>query len=333
MPVLRKLPWMTENRVALRESPAVLASYPHSRMDRLENPSMADHASSTLFPDCANGRCKSGWMKLWRSRQVPVFEGKWACSPACMQELVKAGVQREMGEKAGKPVAHQHRVPLGLLLLSQGHISQEQLKRALESQKKDTQEKTGTRRLGAWLMEHKAVDEEQVTRALGAQWNCPVFPAGQHDPAAMALLLPRLLIDSFGVLPLRRAGRSILYVAFEDRIDRCVTLAIERMSGLAVEAGVVRGSEFRRMHQEMLGARLTAAYPRTRLIEATGVRGLVHSLAGMIEERKPVQARLVRVHDYFWLRLWRGVGGAENRNPPHTGDAVEDLVCLLAGSD
>ena len=36
-----------------------------------------------LFTSCANPACASGWLKFWRSRSAPVFEGGWSCSPAC----------------------------------------------------------------------------------------------------------------------------------------------------------------------------------------------------------------------------------------------------------
>jgi hypothetical protein len=308
MPVLTKWPLSREsqNRLTPVSAPGGDAS---------------SAAASAFFPFCANAHCKSGWMKLWRSRQAPILEGKWACSSACMQAMVKAAVLREMAETSQGPSVHQHRVPIGLLLLSQGHITQEQLRRALVAQKE-----SGSGRLGEWLIKQKAVDEDRVTRALGAQWNCPVLSADSHDPAAMAAMLPRLLVDSFGMLPLRLAGRRLLYVAFEDRIDRCMTLAMERMSGLQVEAGLLRGSEFRRLRQEAL----RAPFPKIRLLEMDNVRSLVLTLSGMIEERKPTQARLVRVHDYFWLRLWHTSPEADDRKPAPVHDRVEDMVCSLA---
>lgn len=265
-------------------------------------------------------------MKLWRSRQSPVLEGNWACSAACMQEIVRAAILREAGElssHSSQKVAHQHRVPMGLVLLSRGIITQEQLRKSLEAQKK-----AGTGRLGEWLIRQNAADEEQVTRALSAQWNCPVLTGAPHDPALMASAFPRLLIDSVGAVPLRLAGRELLYVAFEDKIDRCLVLAVEQMLGLKVEAGVLRESDFRHVQQDAL----RAAFPKTRLLEAANMRGLVHAITSMIEERKAVRSQIVRVHDYYWLRIWR--------NPPVTGDRrvlpavedVEDLVCSIAAS-
>jgi hypothetical protein len=281
-------------------------------------------AATTFLPHCRNAKCKSGWMKLWRSRQAPILEGMWACSAACMQELVQTAVLREMSERSTQNVVHKHRVPLGLVLLSRGWITQEQLKCALEAQKK-----AGSGRLGEWLIKQKAVGEDQITRALGAQWNCPVLSSDSYDPVAMAAMFPRLLMDSLNVIPLRLAGRHLLYVAFEERIDRCLVLAVERMLGLKVEAGLLPASEFRRRQGEML----RASFPKARLLEAMNMRGLVHAFTGMMEENKPVQAKIVRVHDYFWLRLWRNSRPTEDSKALPGVLDVEDMVCALAATD
>jgi hypothetical protein len=281
-------------------------------------------AASTFLPHCRNTKCKSGWMKLWRSRQAPILEGMWACSAACMQELVQTAVLREMSERSAQNVVHKHRVPLGLVLLSRGWITQEQLKCAVEAQKK-----AGSGRLGEWLIKQKAVGEDQITRALGAQWNCPVLSSDSFEPVTMAAMFPRLLMDSLNVIPLRLAGRHLLYVAFEERIDRCLVLSVERMLGLKVEAGVLPASEFRRRQGEIL----RASFPKARLLEAMNMRGLVHAFTGMMEENKPVQAKIVRVHDYFWLRLWRNPMATEDSKTLPGIPDVEDMVCALAATD
>ena len=288
---------------------------------------LSPKTAAPLFPQCGNQKCKSGWMKLWRSRQAPVLERKWACGPACMQEMVQSAILREVAEPKSHVLqksVHQHRVPLGLVLLSRGIITQEQLRKAL-----DAQRKAGAGRVGEWLVRQKAADEEQVTRALSSQWNCPVLTGSSHDPAAMASAFPRLLVDTFGAVPLRLAGRELLYVAFEDRIDRCLVLAIEQMLGLKVEAGILRESEFRRVRQEVL----CAQFPKTRLLEAASTRGLAHAFTSMLEERKAVRSQIVRVHDYYWLRIWRDPLAAEGGSALPAVEDVEDMVCSLATNE
>jgi len=324
MPVLMRRPLSRENSQGMMTEVAMdKRIVSHGDLPESHPPV---RTGSALLPQCGNVKCRSGWMKLWRSRQSPVLEGKWACSQDCMQEIVLTAVLREAAEAnshSAQKAAHQHRVPLGLVLLSRGVITQEQLRKALEAQRK-----AGAGRLGEWLIRQKAADEQQVTRALSAQWNCPVLTGTPHDPALMASAFPRLLIDSAGAVPLRLAGRELLYVAFEDKIDRCLVLAVEQMLGMKVEAGVLRESDFRRVQQDAL----RASFPKTRLLEAVSMRGLVHAITSMIEERKAVRSQIVRVHDYYWLRIWR--------NPPVTGDRrilpavedVEDLVCSIAAS-
>jgi hypothetical protein len=191
---------------------------------------------------------------------------------------------------------HRHRIPLGLAMLEQGWITQRDLRAALAAQRA-----AGYGKLGEWLVRQRSSNEEMVTRALGLQWNCPVLNIELHNPEDLTSLLPRLFIDAFGVLPLRVAAGKILYLGFEERVDPALALAAERMTGLRAEVGLVQGSLFRLAHTRALEAR----FPPVELIEASTEQALTMALAKAIEEARPVEARLVRVHDCFWLRLWR----------------------------
>ena len=80
--------------------------------------------AQSLFPHCANPRCSTGWMRLWRSRRVPSFEGRWACSPECMGELVASALRREMdgGDAVPAPYPHEEHVREALAAGAQGYI-------------------------------------------------------------------------------------------------------------------------------------------------------------------------------------------------------------------
>jgi hypothetical protein len=203
-------------------------------------------------------------------------------------------------------------------MLEQGWVTPEQLRLAL-----DAQRATGQGKLGWWLCEEQGISEKLVARALGLQWNCPVLSVDQHDPEAMAPVLPRLFVEAFAVLPMRLAAGKILYLGFEDRLDPVVTLAVERMTGLHVECGFVRGSLFAPAHREMLHA----TFPRARLFEATSESVLGRVLTEAIERARPVESRLVRIHDCLWLRLWHRPRAGQI---PECG-VVEDVICSLAG--
>lgn len=269
-----------------------------------------------LFETCANPGCRSGWLHLWRSRSAPVFEGGWSCSPECTAERMQSAVRRELDGRGSARENHRHRIPLGLVLLEQGWITQSQLRRALDAQKA-----SGTGRLGHWLVRQRAVSEQMVTRALGLQWSAPVLPLDAHDAVALTPVMPRLFVDAFGALPLRVAAGRLLYLGFEETLDPVLALAIERMTGLRVESGIVQGSLFRPARTRMLDAK----FPSVELVEAVSEPAAAHALARSVERARPLASRLVRVHDCLWLRMW---------TRPQVGPLPEigtvlDLVCSI----
>jgi Type II secretion system (T2SS), protein E, N-terminal domain len=272
---------------------------------------------SAWLETCANPECRTGWMQLWRRRSVPVFEGGWSCSPGCTEARVRAAVVREGKGRAAAGTVHRHRIPIGLLMLEQGWITESQLRGAVMSQKQHGG------RLGGWLVRQQSVSEELVTRALALQWSCPVLSVGAHDPEKVASLVPRLFVDAFGAVPLRVAAGKVLYLGFEDRLDPVLARALERMTGLRVECGVVADTEFSPVQERMLAAK----YPSVELVEAVSEKTLVRALARTIERTRPVEAQLVRVHDFLWLRMLRkpSVGAVPEL------ETVEDVIGTVAG--
>lgn len=315
MPLLRRKP-ETQPDTALSVVRPSLANERRDARDAGFEREWTPQTRSTLFETCAHPGCRSGWLHLWRSRSAPIFEGGWTCSEACTEARIATAVSRELAGRENIRQTHRHRVPIGLLMLEQGWITQSQLRRALDAQKA-----AGSGRVGQWLMGHGALNEDRLTRALGLQWSCPVLTLEHFDPAALTGMMPRLFIDAYGALPLRLTAGRLLYLGFEEALDPVLALAIERMTGLRVESGVVRGSQFRQAHARMLDAR----FPPVELIEAASEPAAAHALARSVERARPGAARLVRVHDCLWLRMWER-GGVDGL--PGTG-WVRDLVCSI----
>lgn len=274
-----------------------------------------------LLSRCGNPRCATSWMRLWRSRRVPAFEGRWACSSACMAEMVAAEVQR--ASDGGSFGLHPHRVPLGLILVEQGSLAPEMLRKALGAQRKAVVagEKV---LLGQWLLRSGVLSEPALTRALSTQWNCPIFSLERDRPEELAGVLPQLLSEALGAVPVRLAAGRLLYLAFADRIDRSLTWAVERVTGLAVAAGVTSDSRFREAQQRFLAA----PAQRTRCLEVANTRVLARAITRWIEREKPIDARLARVHDFWWLRMRH----ARRSEGAAVGSDTEDVLCTVAGS-
>ncbi len=269
-----------------------------------------------LLATCAHPGCASAWLHPLRSRSAPVFEDGWSCSAECSRARIHTAIAREMAGRSPERPVHRHRIPLGLLMLEQEWINQAQLRAALTAQKQ-----AGTGRIGGWLIKQGAVKEETVTRALALQWSCPVLSCDCHTPGSLTAVMPRLFVDAFGALPLRFGGSGVLYLGFEGAPDPALALGIRRMTGLRVECGVIAESQFRPAVKGVLDA----AFPPVSLIEAVSPAAAALTLAREVERTRPVASRLVRVHDYLWLRQWlrKPAGGVPEQ------DAIRDLVCSI----
>jgi hypothetical protein len=293
-----------------------------SGLDGLGLPaSLAQVKQKTL---CGNLDCANGWTMPWRNRRRPIFEEQWGCSGRCVLAMTRAAVKREQGDRTAESAAaapHRHRVPLGLLLLSQGWITHPQLQRALEAQRE-----SGTGRIGYWLQSECGLEAKYITRGLSMQWNCPVLTTEGFAPEAMALAVPKLFVEKFELLPLRVAGSRILYLGFDDRLDATSAFAVEKMTELKVESGLVEGAQFQ-----------TA---RSRLLEYRGVEMKLETVAdedvlaarmtAILEQKKPVASRLVRLHQYYWMRVWLESGAVGKVGSlPRTGEDVMDYIFTI----
>jgi hypothetical protein len=159
--------------------------------------------------------------------------------------------------------------------------------------------------------------------AKGMQWGCPVLTTEGFSPELMALAMPKLFGERFGVLPLRVAGSRILYLGFADRLDASVAFAAEQMSELKVECGVLTGAQFESA--------------RTRLLACDGVEmklevaedkdAMAARITAILEQKQPISSRVVRLHQYYWLRTWLESGAMGRVGTlPTTNEDVMDHV-------
>lgn len=269
------------------------------------------------FPSCANPNCIGGWSRLWRSHRAPVVGGGWLCSPACTHARVQELVRREQDDAHPAPV-HRHRVPIGLVLLSQGWITRKQLRQAIKAQHAGSKQ-----RLGEWLVAHCGLSEQRLTQALGVQWSCPAFSFEEYRRALPVTAVPRHLLKSFGMAPLRLTMSGALYLAMEDHLDHSLTFAVERMTGLRVISGLLPAGDFAEVRRRMIGAR----FPHAQSIEVGSMELLVDAFAQHIERQKPTESRIVRMRDLFWLRLWYGPNG--HRRDPWLVSDTEDVIATV----
>jgi len=273
---------------------------------------------------CGNLECGSRWRKPWKNRSRPIFEEHWGCSTKCIEAIIRRSLRRERGDRNAfvqENEPHRHRLPLGLVMLAQGWITQAQLRKAL-----DAQRTAGHGKIGFWLEQECGLSAAMVTRALALQWSCPVLPLDGFAPSAMALTMPRLFVEEFQLLPLRVAGSRILYIAYKDRLHASAAFAIEQMTGLKVENGLLDEHAFDAAHARLLESKFIAAGQEF----VADAETLAAKIAVILEQSQPVGSRLVRVQQHYWLRTWLETGAYSGvGNLPSTGEDVNDIIFTL----
>jgi Type II secretion system (T2SS), protein E, N-terminal domain len=271
--------------------------------------------------ECGNASCNGGWLRNLRARKErrPIFEEQWGCSSRCVKNLVEDAVRRESRGADVEGGPHRHRVPLGLVLLANGLITHPQLQHALAMQRK-----AGTGKIGTWLVDEFGLEEHCVTRALSLQWSCPVLSVEGFDARTMALCMPRILVEALRLVPLRIASGKLLYLGFEDRMDASAALAMERMSGLKVESGLVDGTLFAFARQQFFASE----FIDTKNEQVNDHIVLADRIAGAIADIQPRASRLVRVRGFYWLRMWleRGAMRTQQGGMPLTTEDMQDRI-------
>src|SRR5579864_8178757 len=102
------------------------------------------------FRTCENTACRQRriyWPAWLRKDEGICLQGLWYCSPECFEHAARTTLMRLLPAKEEEP-RRQHRIPIGLLLLSRGTISDGQLKQALLLQREQ-----GGGRIGKILRE------------------------------------------------------------------------------------------------------------------------------------------------------------------------------------
>jgi hypothetical protein len=176
----------------------------------------------------------------------------WYCSSPC---FTSAAEQEISGLLAPGVEQDNHilRMPLGLILISRGLLTIEQLKGVTNDQKETGGE------IGELLVRQGLVTEKQVTAARAAQWGCPVFALPKH-PVPIGINIPPALIRPYSMIPVHYvAATKLLLVGFVRNVEYELLYAIEQMTGCKTRPCFVTPSDFHtqmQQREQLLGSSL-----------------------------------------------------------------------------
>jgi hypothetical protein len=239
------------------------------------------------------------WRRIRNRPPLVRVQGSWYCLPHCLEGALIDAVRRTR-PTVRRPAILQHRLPLGLLLLSRQQLTAGQLRAAL-----DAQQSAGRGRIGDWFQEMGFVTEQQVTAALGRQWSCPVLRSAAAVTTGLSpfLSLPLRLLESFQMIPADFVETTqTLHIAFSDGINYTVLYAIEQMLGCHTAPCLVCPSALRKQLMALAqhGGSKDATFDR--VADPGEFARIVRSYAASVEA---AEVRLVACGEHIWVRLER----------------------------
>jgi len=245
------------------------------------------------FPSCM--RRASVWRRFSGEREGVRVEGRWYCSPECFEKAA-VDIYARLLPSARRRDAKRHRIPLGLVLFSQGLVTQSHLQAALQSQR----ESGG--RVGEWLRQHGAVNENQVTTALAMQWSRPVFPLEGHRRfLECANLIPAPMLESARMVPVHHVAASkLLYVAFAESIDYTILYGIEQMLDVRTEPCLAQESTIARAMEELRQRQRPSEVLFDCMTDPREMGATTRSYAVQLAAD---DVRIVSCGEYIWSRI------------------------------
>ena len=193
-----------------------------------------------LAPRCSSAKCRprTKFLSLsFRSRGTSIDQ-EWYCGPDCYEEAAKSYLTDLCSARRPRAESRRPRMPLGLTLLSLGHIVSHELQVALEFQRQNGG------RIGEVLIALGFSSQAQITAALAAQWGYPVLSL--HDrKLQVPHMLPTRLMELYSMLPVQFIARTNkLVLGLAEFVEHRVLSTIETMLDCTVVPCFITRDEF-----------------------------------------------------------------------------------------
>ena len=261
-------------------------------------PESSPIAALQSLPVCASPCCPRPatlWQRWWARHEGIWLSEHWYCSPDCFHAGLYRRLEQEAlaGPRAAAPTS---RLPLGLVLLSQGDITAEQLRQALYRQR---QERSG--KIGEWLVKMGTITEQQVTGALAMQQGCAVFTIQEPQWLAGKLQWPESLSRRYRALPVfHDRAQSLLYVGHLDQVDHSFLFCIEQMLRCRTQPCIVSAETYGRQWE--LSAREFEA-ESIDIPDTQSSMEVIRTIGNYAQQTRAERCSIVRCADRLWTRL------------------------------
>jgi hypothetical protein len=199
----------------------------------------------SMYDACGLRTCKNTvFMRSIQSRVGVTVGGQWYCGVDCFIAATKIRYS-VMAAANVVDIRHMPRRPIGLLLLSKGFLTEEQLRYlTAESELRGEEFEQTLTRAGA-------VTDQQLATARAAQWGSHVL--GPDQPILPVQTdIPLEVLRACAAVPLHDSKSSRrLIIGFVRNIDHSLLHSLEEVTGVRPEACLVTPAQFAKQRERL----------------------------------------------------------------------------------
>jgi hypothetical protein len=233
-------------------------------------------------------------MRSVQTRSGISLGGQWYCSTDCFAIASRKRLAALVAD-GSTGLRHNPRLSIGLVMLSKGSLTGDQLRLATDESKARRED------LEATLLRLGFATERQVTAARAAQWGYPIL--GQdYIVRPVAADIPPALLRVCTAVPLHfSAGARRFLLGFVHRVEHSLLNSLEAVTGFRSDPCFITPTEYREQTE-----RLTSASDCEEIVfnDPMTAAHMAKNLGGFAVEIAAYEARLARCRDYAWARLF-----------------------------
>jgi len=227
------------------------------------------------------------------------MHGRWYCSSSCFASAAEEKLS-ELATSWPEPASRLERMPLGLMLVSQGLLSSTEFKAAMGEQREAGVE------IGELLVRRGSVSEKQITAVRATQWGCPVFAAPKY-PMQSKINIPSALMRLYSMIPLHYvAATNMLLVGFVHNVEYGLLYAIEKMTECKTQPCFVTPSDYQTQMQEIEQAKERSGGTTASELKFESVHSsaeMARILCNYGAHLEADEAIIGKCKEYLWARL------------------------------
>jgi hypothetical protein len=222
-----------------------------------------------------------------------LLHGLAFCFPECLERELLPRLKHI--QSPDQMPLNSRRLPLGLLMISRGELTAEQLRQALELQKRKR-----TERIGDCLLQLGYARKQTISAALARQWSCPVIktiPLGVGG-----CTIPFHLLRKFHMVPVHFSNdHRVLHLAFAERIEYRALFAIEQVLGCKTEACLATREQ---VEAALDYTEAQTSRGETLFEDITGPEQMTRIVSSYISMMHATEIRVTSCGNLFWIRIF-----------------------------